>query len=269
MSGFRVQTYNMSRPQRSLLPVAESRRRAILDATLRVAAAGGIDAVTHRRVAAEAGVALGSTTYYFRSRDEMLLEAFRQYIAHINAMITSLAEEFPQGGLASFLDLLVAFTQRQFQNSALLLAEYELNLFAARNPELAAEYSAWQRAVVSLVAERLEELGAERPIDAGRTFVAAVRGFELERLARPEQSLEEFRRRLEVLLRALLPAQSRPANRQRLKRAAGRGAAGRTSRNRVGAQSGSGVRAHDHRSRTRVSTTLSGDRRVRPAAPRR
>jgi len=269
MSGFPVQMYNMADSQRSLAPVAETRRRAILDATLRVVAAGGIDAVTHRRVAAEAGVALGSTTYYFRSRDEMLLEAFRQYIANVNAMITSLAEEFPQGGLASFLDLLVAFTQRQFQNSALLLAEYELNLFAARNPELAAEYSAWQRTLVSLVAERLEELGAERPIDAGRTFVAAVRGFELERLFRADQSLDEFRRRLEVLLRALLPAQSRPAGRQRLKHAAGRGAPERTSRDRIGARSGSDDHPHGHRSRTQVTKKLSGDGRLRPAAPPR
>jgi DNA-binding transcriptional regulator YbjK len=268
MSGFRVHAYAMARPQRSLLPVAESRRRAILDATLRVVAAGGIDAVTHRRVAAEAGVALGSTTYYFRSREEMLIEAFRHYIANTNAMITSLAEKF-QGGLESFLDLEVAFIQRQFQDPELVLAEYELNLFAARNPELAAEYSAWQRTLVSLVAERLEEFGAERPIDAGRTFVAAVRGFELDRLAHADQSLEEFRRRLEVLVRALLPAQPQPANRQRLKRAAGRGAAGRTSRNRVGAQSGSGVRVHGHRSRTQVTKKLSGDGRTRPAAPRR
>jgi DNA-binding transcriptional regulator YbjK len=246
----------MANSQRSLAPVAESRRRAILDATLRVVAAGGIDAVTHRRVAAEAGVALGSTTYYFRSRDEMLLEAFRQYIANVNAMINPLAEEFRQRGLESSLDLLMAFHQQQFQDPALLLAEYELNLFAARNPELAKEYSAWQRTLVSFVAEHLEELGAEKPIDAARTFVAASRGFELERLARPEQSLEELRGRFEALLRALLPAQSRPANRQRLKRAAARGAAGRTSRSRVGPQSGSGVRAHDHRSRTPVSGRL-------------
>lgn len=269
MSGFPVQTYNMARPQRSLVPAAESRRRAILDAVLRIVAAGGIDAVTHRRVAAEAGVALGSTTYYFRSRDEMLIEAFRQYIANVNAMITSLAEEFPQGDLASSLDLLMAFHQRQFQNPALLLAEYEMNLFAARNPELAKEYSAWQRTLVSLVAERLEELGAERPIDAGRTFVAASRGFELERLARPEQSIEEFRGRLEVLLRALLPARSTSANSQRLKRAAGRGAAGRTSRDRVSAQSGTDNHPHGHRSRTQVTKKLSGDGRVRPAAPPR
>jgi len=86
----------MARSQRSLVPAGESRRCAILDAVLRVVAAGGIDAFTHRRVAAEAGVALGSTNYYFRSRDEMLLEAFRHYIANVNAMITSLGEEFPR-----------------------------------------------------------------------------------------------------------------------------------------------------------------------------
>ncbi len=215
-------------------PGSESRRRAILDAALRVVAAGGVDTVTHRRVAAEAGVPLGSTTYYFRSRDEMLLEAFRHYIADTRAMIVSVSEEFPQSGLESFLDLLVAFTQREFQDPALVLAEYELNLFAARNPALAEEIRGWQRTMVSLVAERLEELGAERPIDAGRTLVAALRGFELDRLIHAEQSFEEFRRRLEVLLRALLPAQSPPGNRQRLKRAARRGATGRTARNRLG-----------------------------------
>lgn len=197
-------------------PVAEGRRRVILDAALRVVAAGGIDAVTHRRVAAEAGVALGSTTYYFGSRDEILLEAFRHYIARHNAMVAALAEQFPRGDLASFVDLLVASTRRQFEDSAMVLAEYELILFAARNPRLAEEYRAWQRTLVGHVAERLERLGARQPIDAARTLVAALRGFELDRLARAEQSFEEFRRRLEVLLQALLPQRPKAAARVRV-----------------------------------------------------
>ena len=220
----------MAGAQPGVAPAAENRRRAILAATLRIVAASGIDAVTHRRVAAEAGVPLGSTTYYFRSRDEMLLEAFRQYIADTSAMIVSISEEFPQSGLESFLDLLVAFTQREFQDPALVLAEYELNLFAARNPALAEEIRGWQRTMISLVAERLEELGAERPIDAGRTLVAALRGFELDRLLHAEPSFEEFRRRLEVLLRALVPAEPKLAHRQRVKRTGGRRSGGRTHR---------------------------------------
>ena len=232
----------MAKPRPSPVPAAESRRRAILDATLRVVAAGGIDAVTHRRVAAEARVPLGSTTYYFRSRDEMLVEAFRQYMAGIRSIIGLLAEEFPQKDLASFLDLLVAFTQREFQDPALVLAEYELSLFAVRNPELAEEVRAWQRTMVSLVAEGLEELGAPKPIDAGRTLVAAIRGFELDALLNAKQPFKQFRGRLEVLLRGLLPAQSSPANRRRPKGVARGGAAGSRNRIGAGAQSGPDVR---------------------------
>jgi len=197
-------------------PAGEGRRSVILDAALRVVAAGGIDAVTHRRVAAEAGVALGSTTYYFGSRDEILLEAFRHYIAVHNAKTATLAEQFPQRNVTAFVDLLMASTRRQFDDSAMLLAEYELILFAARNPQLAEEYRAWQRQLAGEVAERLEQFGVEKPIEAARTLVAALRGFELDRLARDDQSFAELRRRLELLLHALLPDKPKARPRPRV-----------------------------------------------------
>ena len=52
-----------------------ARRRQILEATLRVIGRGGIAAVDHRAVAADAGVPLGSTTYYFDSKDDMVSQA--------------------------------------------------------------------------------------------------------------------------------------------------------------------------------------------------
>ncbi len=52
------------------------RRREIADALWRVVAAHGVDAVSLRRVASEAGVSMGLVQHYFRSRDEMLLFAF-------------------------------------------------------------------------------------------------------------------------------------------------------------------------------------------------
>ena len=48
------------------------RREQILEAALRVIGRSGRQAVTHRAVAEEAGVPLGSTTYYFDSRDDLL-----------------------------------------------------------------------------------------------------------------------------------------------------------------------------------------------------
>jgi len=55
---------------------AVQRRRALLEATLRVMRRGGLRAVSHRAVAAEAGLPLAATTYYFRSLDDLITEAF-------------------------------------------------------------------------------------------------------------------------------------------------------------------------------------------------
>ncbi len=59
----------------------EARRELILDTTLRLIASGGVDSVTHRRVAEDAGIPLGSTTYYFDSKEHLLREAFEHYLA--------------------------------------------------------------------------------------------------------------------------------------------------------------------------------------------
>ncbi|MFK0222862.1 TetR/AcrR family transcriptional regulator [Streptomyces vinaceus] len=48
------------------------RRLTILDAAERVVAARGLEGLTHRAVAAEAGVPLGAITYYFHSREQLL-----------------------------------------------------------------------------------------------------------------------------------------------------------------------------------------------------
>jgi len=52
------------------------RRERILAATLRTVAAHGVHATTHRRIAAEADVPLGSVTYYFTGLEQLLEEAF-------------------------------------------------------------------------------------------------------------------------------------------------------------------------------------------------
>ena len=59
-----------------------ARRLLLLQTTLRLIADDGIDAVTHRSVAEAANVPLGSTTYWFKSRQEMLREAL-EYFARL------------------------------------------------------------------------------------------------------------------------------------------------------------------------------------------
>lgn len=54
------------------------RRQRIIDAAIRVVGEKGIAGLSHRSVAAEADVPLGSTTYHFRTLDELLVAALRQ-----------------------------------------------------------------------------------------------------------------------------------------------------------------------------------------------
>ncbi|MFE7776372.1 TetR/AcrR family transcriptional regulator [Streptomyces sp. NPDC057445] len=56
----------------------EERRQEISDALWRIASTRGLDGVSLREVAAEAGISLGRLQHYFRSKDEMLLFALRQ-----------------------------------------------------------------------------------------------------------------------------------------------------------------------------------------------
>jgi DNA-binding transcriptional regulator YbjK len=183
----------------------EGRRREILDAALGLIAEQGVDSVTHRRVAAAAGVALGSTTYYFDSREHMLREAFRRYLEVVSSTISALSAEAKRNpSVEGLVEFLVQFTEREFQNEALLITEFELMLFAARDGSLAEELHSWQDGLTADLAEALESLGAARPFDAAHAIIHLVRGYEQEQLTRGEARSEDLRRRLEVLLRAYL-----------------------------------------------------------------
>jgi len=64
-----------------------ARRRRVLDATLRLAADGGFDAVQMRDVAAAADVALGTVYRYFSSKERLLLEAMAEQQADLRAYL--------------------------------------------------------------------------------------------------------------------------------------------------------------------------------------
>ena len=72
----------MSGPARTGAPAValrdrgQRRRLEILDAALRIMARDGLRAVSHRAVAAEAGVPLAATTYYFSDLEDLITEAF-------------------------------------------------------------------------------------------------------------------------------------------------------------------------------------------------
>ncbi|MEV6243347.1 TetR/AcrR family transcriptional regulator [Lentzea sp. NPDC051838] len=81
----------------------DERRREIGDAVCRVMASRGLDAVSLRHVAAEAGVSMGRVQHYFATKDELLLFAFRQISSRVGDRIGAVHSPDPRTFLRSLL----------------------------------------------------------------------------------------------------------------------------------------------------------------------
>src|SRR5215469_1283181 len=192
---------------------SEPRRTEILEAALRIVAAGGPDAITFRRVAERAGVPLGSLTYYFESREDLLREAFRLYLAEAAAFVRDVEEGSRSHTPSQVIEMVMAIMRREFSDDpAMVRVEYELILYAVREPELAREFNAYERWMETKLAGSLEAIGTPRPIDAARTIIDVARGFEIERLTHPHAELEDLQRRLRLVIDALLNEHPAPAS---------------------------------------------------------
>jgi TetR/AcrR family transcriptional regulator, regulator of biofilm formation and stress response len=180
-------------------------RDAILAATVHVVARDGLDAVTHRRVATEAGVSPGSTTHHFSSREVLIREAFRFYLRQADVFLGELdaAVRCIDEPIERVTQFLGAMLEQELSEASLLRAEYELILFASKDEALAVDVRVWESRWVAYLAGSLEAAGTPRPIEASRTLLNLVRGFELERLIDPSLRAADFRRRLDLLIRSL------------------------------------------------------------------
>lgn len=73
----------------------EQRRAQIADALLRIAAARGLQAVTFREVAAEAGVSVRLVQYYFETKDQLLVRSLGYLADRLDARVRRRAAELP------------------------------------------------------------------------------------------------------------------------------------------------------------------------------
>jgi DNA-binding transcriptional regulator YbjK len=194
----------LSTPARPLR--GEARRGLLLEATLRLIAAEGPGAITHRRVAAEAGLPLAATTYWFASKDELLVAAYRLAAVRDVERVQELADacaDLDADELGGALADLVA--GELAQHRATLMASYALWLEAARRPELREVERSWTDAYTATVARILERAGAPDPHDAARLLISAIDGLILGELSRDDPAgADELRPLLERLTRALL-----------------------------------------------------------------
>lgn len=173
-------------------PGATDTRARILHATLRVIAAGGIAAVSNRRVAAEAGVALGSLTYHFPDQTALLRDSLLLYAEEEVARLSALAAELRAASEPDAEQAAAAVEQIVARGSGRPeeIAELELHLHASRDPELHAASQRCFGAYEDFAAAALQALGVREPERHARTVVALMCGLGVRRLGTGEHSAE-------------------------------------------------------------------------------
>jgi DNA-binding transcriptional regulator YbjK len=169
------------------------RRLLLLQTTLRLIAEEGIDAVTHRSVAEAAGVSLGSTTYWFASRQDMLRQALEYFarleIAGLHERLAPIrGRRLSQRRLVDeFAELLLPQLDRERWHT---VAQYAFMQEAARRPELEAVCREWSQAWEDELAELFASLGTPSPRLEAKMFLAMLDGLLLGQLAAPDDNVE-------------------------------------------------------------------------------
>ena len=159
----------------------EERRDRILRATLDVIASEGIGGVTHRRVASEAAVPLGSLTYWFVTKDELLREALRLFVDDETERLRRVGEGLTEGmapeAIADrFSEVL------ESGDGAGQVAQFELYVEASRNPALREVAQQCFAAYEDISRQALRAAGVEADGPLPALFVALADGLGLRRM---------------------------------------------------------------------------------------
>ncbi|MGA4842705.1 TetR/AcrR family transcriptional regulator [Streptomyces sp. G45] len=131
------------------------RRQRIIDAAIRVVGRDGIAGLSHRSVAAEADVPLGSMTYHFKTLDELMVAALRQSSeAYAKAVRARGLLREPGADVAEELAALLGEWLAARRPGVEL--EYELYLAALRRPALRPVAAEWCGGLIDLLREHVD-----------------------------------------------------------------------------------------------------------------
>jgi TetR/AcrR family transcriptional regulator, regulator of biofilm formation and stress response len=186
---------------------SERVREAIVAATVRIVAREGVSAVTHRRVAGEARVALSSTTWHFAAKTDILIAALRwtahREVARIEAIADRLgADDFDPGAWA---DELADWLLEQVSGEReVAVALYRLQIELLGRPEAREVHDEWGHGLRALGERVLESSHTITPDLDTRLVVAALDGLRLNVLSAGEADTTWLRPAVQRQLRALL-----------------------------------------------------------------
>ena len=170
-------------------------RDALCEALARIVARDGLDGVTFRSVAAEAGVTHGLASYHFGNRETMIVEALTWAVRE-SIQRGRLGED--AATLEEFAADVPALMAEQPQEAVF---QFQLALEAQRRPELLAQVQATYDEYVSEVRGTLARLGLADDEPLARLAFAAIDGLSMQQLIYhdPARTAEALARLREIL----------------------------------------------------------------------
>ncbi|UFH51725.1 TetR/AcrR family transcriptional regulator [Pseudomonas sp. KNUC1026] len=183
---------------------SEQRRQEILDAAMRIVVRDGVRGVRHRAVAAEAGVPLSATTYYFKDIEDLLADTFARYVERsaeymaklwetTEAILLDLIAEgdgspAAKGRLADEIAQMVTdYVRKQVASRRdYLMAEQAFRQEALLTPRLAGLVVDYQAILLSGACQILRVLGSAQPEQDAQVLSAVIAHMEYQALLEAE-----------------------------------------------------------------------------------
>jgi TetR/AcrR family transcriptional regulator, regulator of biofilm formation and stress response len=140
-------------------PGDPARRERIAAVVASVVAEHGVEGLTHRRVAAVAQVPLGSTTYYFKTLDDLLEAGLKRAIEENTEDLSRWAARISDR--RSLIDATTELiTRRTTTERDRTVVHYELYVASLRRPGLRSMSASWVSAFIEVFAEKFDHTTA-------------------------------------------------------------------------------------------------------------
>lgn len=192
---------------------SEQRRRAILEAALRIVVRDGVRAIRHRSVAKEAEVPLAATTYYFKDIQELISDTFMLYAEKAQSMVNvfsrkmyeplenadgkKLAELTTGPKLVEVIvDQLLAFVlEKTLHSREMAVADQAFRYEALLNDSLRGLANSHAQAMEQKLVDFLNLVHSSHPKEDAQILVSTLRRVEYEALLRNPEDVDQERMR--------------------------------------------------------------------------
>ena len=189
---------------------SEQRRKAILEAALRIVVSEGVRGVRHRAVAKEADVPLSATTYYFKDISDLIADTFTLFAEnamndvvqpiyqHVGAFLEQHKGEVGHSSevtnqlLESLSRLIVGFLKLELtEKRDHMIAEQAFKHECLRDARLRSIAQTYFDHLLNEMVELCRVIGVEDPEIAGELLMGTIFRIEHEALMVPAEQFDE------------------------------------------------------------------------------